>query len=181
MEQVTSTGQNSAVVPERSRPMVPDGYGVPASDEGMVDWSWVVERLEQARNYWFCTTRPDGRPHAMPAWAVWVNDALYFDGSPETRRGRNLARNSAITVHLESGDQVVVLEGDAAEPGKPDPQLAQQLVAAFEKKYAATDDYHPTADQWDNGGLWVLRPRVAFGWRDFPNSLTRFRFSNGGG
>lgn len=170
------TEVNVPVGPERSRPLLPADYGVPATEEGMVEWSWAVERLEHARNYWFCTTRPDGRPHAMPAWAVWVADALYFDGSPETRRGRNLARNSAITVHLESGDQVVVLEGDALEAGRPDPDLARRLVVAFEQKYAATDNYHPTVDQWDRGGLWVLRPKVAFGWRDFPNSLTRWRF-----
>lgn len=164
--------------PVRSRPILPDGYGLPSTDEGMVDWSWAVEQLEQARNYWFCTTRPDGRPHAMPAWAVWVDDALYFDGSPDTRRGRNLARNPSITVHLESGDNVVILEGEAPEAGKPDPGLAQRLVAAFEKKYAASHDYHPAPDQWDNGGLWVLRPKVAFGWRDFPTSLTRWHFQN---
>ena len=49
----------------------------------------------------------------MPAWGAWVDGALYFDGSPETRRGRNLAQNSSIVVHLESGDEVVILEGEA--------------------------------------------------------------------
>jgi hypothetical protein len=161
--------------PVASRPVLPKDYGVPASREGMVAWSWAVEQLTQARNYWFCTTRPDGRPHAMPAWAVWVDEALYFDGSPETRRGRNLAANPAISVHLESGDQVVVLEGNALEAGKPSPELAQRLVAAFEAKYASVD-YHPTPTQWDNGGLWRLSPSVAFGWTEFPHALTRWRF-----
>jgi Pyridoxamine 5'-phosphate oxidase len=162
--------------PHRSRPLLPAGYGVPEVEEGMVDWSWAVAQLEQARNYWFCTTRPDGRPHAIPAWAVWLDDALYFDGSPETRRARNLARNPALSVHLESGDRVVILEGEAREAGKPDPSLARRLVAAFEAKYAASHDYHPSPDTWDGGGLWVLRPKVAFGWTDFPKALTRWRF-----
>jgi hypothetical protein len=170
------TQANTHLEPVRSRPRLPDGYGVPESAEGMVEWSWAVEQLEQARNYWFSTTRPDGRPHAMPAWAVWVNDALYFDGSPETRRSRNLAKNPALSVHLESGDHVVILEGQALEAGRPDPEFARQLAAAFEKKYGASHDYHPAPDTWDNGGLWTLRPRVAFGWRDFPTSLTRWRF-----
>lgn len=78
--------------PERSRPQLPKGYGVPEVDDGMMSWSWAVEQLEQARNFWFSTTRPDGRPHAMPAWAAWLDGALYFDGSPETRRARNLAQ-----------------------------------------------------------------------------------------
>jgi len=50
------------------------------------------------------------------------------------------------------------------------------LTAAFEKKYGESHDYHPAPTSWDEGGLWILRPRRAFGWRDFPNSLTRWRF-----
>ena len=165
--------------PRRSRPRLPKGYGVPESDDGMVPWSWAVEQLQAARNYWFCTTRPDGRPHAVPAWAVWVDGALYFDGSPETRRARNLAQRPALTVHLESGDQVVILEGEAGEAGRPDPALAARLVAAFVQKYGASHGYRPSPDQWDEGGLWVMRPRVAFGWTEFPKALTRWRFPAG--
>jgi nitroimidazol reductase NimA-like FMN-containing flavoprotein (pyridoxamine 5'-phosphate oxidase superfamily) len=143
----------------------------------MVSWAWAVEQLQQARNFWFSTTRPDGRPHAMPAWAVWLDNALYFDGSPETRRMRNLAANAAISVHLESGDQVVILEGQAAEAGRPDAELAKRLAEAFEARYGASHDYHPAPTTWDHGGLWRLRPRVAFGWTEFPKALTRWRFS----
>ena len=168
--------QTTQRVPTSSRPLLPDGYGVPETDEGMVQWSWAVEQLTNARNYWFCTTRPDGRPHSMPAWAVWLDDALYFDGSPETRRGRNLALNPAISVHLESGDHVVILEGDALEAGKPTPELADRLVKAFEAKYAVSHDYHPEPTTWDEGGLWRLAPKVAFGWTEFPRALTRWRF-----
>jgi len=84
------------VEPQRSRPEMPAGYGVPESDEGMLDWSWAVDRLELALNYWFGTTCPDGRPHVMPGWAVWLDDELYFEGSPRTRRARNLASNAAV-------------------------------------------------------------------------------------
>jgi hypothetical protein len=31
-------------------------------------------------------------------------------------------------------------------------------------------------DTWDNGGLWVDQPRVAFGWTEFPKALTRWQF-----
>ncbi|HKP19458.1 MAG TPA: pyridoxamine 5'-phosphate oxidase family protein [Gaiellaceae bacterium] len=162
--------------PQRSRPVMPAGYGVPETDDGLLDWSWATERLEAARNFWFSTTRPDGRPHAMPAWAVWLDDALYFEGSPLTRRARNLAGNPAVAVHLESGDEVVILEGEARAAAKPERALAERLAAAFTAKYAETHDYRPTPDQWDRGGLWVLRPRVAFGWSAFPASTTRWRF-----
>src|SRR6476620_7002494 len=121
--------------PVCSRPLMPDGYGVPDHDDGLLEWSWAVERLAAAKNYWFSTTRPDGRPHAMPAWAAWVDGALYFDGSPETRRGRNLAQNSSIVVHLESGDEVVIVEGEAVLAGKPEAGLAERLAAALGAKY----------------------------------------------
>src|SRR6476660_6228604 len=87
-------------VPTRDRPVMPEGYGVPETDEGLLAWDWAVERLEQARNYWFSTTRPDGRAHAMPAWAVWLNGILYFEGSPLTRRARNVTANPFLVVHL---------------------------------------------------------------------------------
>ncbi|MGH2351984.1 MAG: pyridoxamine 5'-phosphate oxidase family protein [Chloroflexota bacterium] len=162
--------------PKASRPVMPNGYGLPETDEGLLPWSWAVEQLEQARNYWFCTTRPDGRPHAVPAWAAWLDGALYFDGSPETRRARNLAANPAITVHLESGDEVVILDGEAHEAGKPERAFAERLAAAFAAKYG---DYRPSPDQWDEGGLWLMRPHVALGWSEFPKNATRWRFPKG--
>src|SRR5919206_3597441 len=111
--------------PQRSRPVMPEGYGVPTTDDGLLDWSWATQRLEAARNYWFSTTRPDGRPHAMPAWAVWLDGVLYFEGSPATRRARNLATNPALSVHLESADEVVILEGEVHEASPPAPVLAR--------------------------------------------------------
>ena len=153
---------------------MPEGYGVPETDEGLLEWSWAVERLEAAKNYWFSTTRPDGRPHAMPAWGAWLDGALYFDGSPETRRMRNLAQNPAISIHLESGDEVVILEGESYAVGKPERAFAERLAAALGRKYGPT--YVPTPDTWDEGGLWVLRPKVAFGWSEFPGNVTRWRF-----
>jgi hypothetical protein len=162
--------------PKRSRPLMPAGYGVPQDDEGLLPWSWAVERLEKARNYWFSTTRPNGRPHAMAAWAVWLDGVLYLEGSPETRRARNMAVNPNIVVHLESGDEVVILEGVARESSKPDRSLAERLAAAFAAKYGDSHEYRPAPDQWDRGGLWAMRPRVAFGWGEFPKDVTRWRF-----
>jgi hypothetical protein len=153
---------------------MPNGYGVPENDDGLLEWSWMVEQLTAAKNYWFSTTRPDGRPHAMPAWGAWLDGVLYFDGSPETRRMQNLAANPAISIHLESGDQVVIIEGEGHPVGKPDLAFAERLAAELARKYGPT--YVPTPDTWDEGGLYGVRPKVAFGWREFPKDLTRWRF-----
>lgn len=173
-----STQAGGGAVPRASRPVMPNDYGVPATDEGMLPWSWAVERLERARNYWFSTTRPDGRPHAMPAWAVFLDGVLYFEGSPETRRARNVAANPNIVVHLESGDEVVILEGAAREASPPPRVLAERLAEAFTAKYAASHDYRPQPDQWDEGGLWAVRPRVVLAWSKFPTDTTRWQFAD---
>jgi len=176
---IDQTPLATSVEPERGRPLLPKDYGVPQDEDGLLPWSWAVDRLERARNYWFCTARPDGRPHAMPAWAVWLDGALYFDGSPETRRMRNLASNPAIVVHLESGTEALIVEGLAREAGRPSEALAQRLAAAFGAKYGDSHDFWPDPHQWDEGGLWVVRPKVAFGWSAFPKDMTRWRFPAG--
>jgi nitroimidazol reductase NimA-like FMN-containing flavoprotein (pyridoxamine 5'-phosphate oxidase superfamily) len=142
----------------------------------LLPWSWAEERLAKAENYWFATVRPDGRPHAMPAWAVWIEGALYFEGSPETRRARNIAGNPWVAVHLESGTEVVIIEGKAEAWPKPERPLAERLAQAFGTKYGERFDYHPEPDQWDEGGLWRLQPSVAFGWSSFTKDPTRWRF-----
>lgn len=171
-----TTSETRMDEPTTDRPRLPEGYGTPETDEGLLPWSWASDQLAPALHYWVSTTRPDGRPHAMPTWGVWLDDTFYFDGSSETRRMRNLAANPGIVVHLENGQEAVILEGEAHEQPKPTPELAGRLVEAFAAKYADRD-YTPTADQWDNGGLWAMRPTKAFGWSEFPKTVTRWRFS----
>ncbi len=159
-----------------SRPIMPNGYGVPETTEGTLPWSVAEERLQAARNYWIGSVRPNGRPHAMPVWGVWVDGKLYFDGSPETRRSRNIAANPAVVVHLESGDQVVIVEGNAYAAGKPEPELAKRLAQAYAAKYAASG-YEPKPDSWDQGGLYVVHPQTVFAWTKFPSDSTRWQFN----
>jgi hypothetical protein len=86
-------------------------YGAPAPPGELLPRSWAEQRLVAARNYWIATTRPDGRPHCRPVWGVWLPDGFWFSTGSLARH--NLAANPQITVHLESGDQVVILEGVA--------------------------------------------------------------------
>jgi hypothetical protein len=161
--------------PEPNRPSLPDGYGIPESTEGTLPWSFVEERVAEARNYWIVTVRPDGRPHAMPVWGAWLDGKLYIEGSPETRRHRNLAANPHVVAHLESGDQVGIIEGEAHEAGKPEPALGMRLSQAYTAKYES-GGYAPGPNAWDNGGLYVIYPRKVFAWTKFPQDTTRWRF-----
>jgi hypothetical protein len=93
-------------------PAPPVLYGAPAPPGELLPWSWAEQRLVAARTYWIATTRPNGRPHCRPVWGVWLPDGFWFSTGSLARH--NLAANPQITLHLESGDQVVILEGVAA-------------------------------------------------------------------
>ena len=86
------------------------GYGLAPLGGGneQISWEAVEEKLRKARNYWVSSTRPDGRPHAMPVWGLWLAGAFFFSTDPQSRKGRNLAVNPNVVVHLESGDDVTI-------------------------------------------------------------------------
>jgi Pyridoxamine 5'-phosphate oxidase len=149
-----------------TRPDMAPGYGISADPDGMLPWEWAVEQLTAARNYWICTTRADGRPHAAPVWGLWRDDGVLFGTSPASVKGRNLARDPRFLIHTESGDDVVILEGVLEKVPFDD-----AAADAYEAKYA----FRP---ETTDGGWNLLRPAVALAWReqDFPNSATRFAF-----
>ena len=101
----------TASVPERERPTIPDGYGLPSTADGLLSWDAVEQRLRASRHYWLATVRPDGTPHSVPRWGVWLDGCFYYDGAAATRHVRNLDHNPACTLTLESGTEVVIIEG----------------------------------------------------------------------
>jgi nitroimidazol reductase NimA-like FMN-containing flavoprotein (pyridoxamine 5'-phosphate oxidase superfamily) len=163
--------------PARTRPSFPDGYGLPDGDEGMLDWSQVRERLVASKHYWLATVRPDGRPHVVPRWGVWLDDKFYYDGAPTTRHVRNLAHNQHVTLNLENGWEAVILEGISEPTSAPADGLGARISEAFAKYH--DDGYSPAADAWageDGGGLRVITPATAMAWFHFPKDATRFTF-----
>jgi len=106
-----------------------------------------------------------------PVWGLWLDEAFYFSTDPASRKARNLQANPAQVVHLESGDDVVILEGTAE--GVADPSLRARFAEAYHAKYQIRPDVG------DAALVYGLRPRVAQAWReqDFPNSATRWLLS----
>lgn len=142
----------------------------------MLSWADVETRLVGSRNYWLCSVRPDGTPHSVPRWGVWTDGRFYYDGAPATRHVRNVELNSAVTLTLESGTEVVVVEGESHAASAEPEVLGVRLAAAF-AKYAP--DYAPGPDSWsgdDGGGLRVIVPKRALAWFSFPTDCTRFVF-----
>lgn len=149
-------------------------YGVSSEPDGLLPWRFADQQLAAARNYWISTTRPDGRPHATPVWGVWLDGALYFGAETRSVKVRNLTANSALLVHLESGDDVVILEGEAEWLAAADPALWARIADDYAAKYDGFRPEPPTAQQ----PFIVLRPTKALGWqeKDFVRSATRWRF-----
>jgi len=159
--------------PRASRPRFHESYGIWAADAGagLLEWQWASKRLERAHNYWVATASSKGQPHAAPIWGLWQGDVFYFSTARGSRKGRNLAENPIALVHLESGDEVVTIEGGVVEV-KDRKELAR-LAAAYGDKYTLEIKFE------DPGSVvYELRPKRAFAWReqDYPESATRFTF-----
>lgn len=153
------------------RPNIIPGYGISTDADGMLPWEWVTEWLTSSRNYWIGTTRADGRPHTIPVWGLWLDEAVYFSTDPESWKGRHLAARPDAVIHLESGDEVVICEGTIERV------MADGLPAGFVPAYAAK--YGHEMDTSDLAfGFYRMRPSRVLAWReqDFPTSATRFSF-----
>jgi hypothetical protein len=76
-------------------------------------------------------------------------------------------------IHLESGDDVVILEGMAEEIS--DLTQLEPLFAAYEAKY----HINLAGEEGGGGPMYALRPQKAFAWleTDFPGGATRWQFT----
>jgi len=146
-------------------------YGISTEAEGMLSWEWVDEQMAKSRNYWICTTRPDGRPHATPVWGVWIEGSLYFGCEAGSRKARNLAANPEVVVHLESGDDTVIFEGTIEKVA--DRALLKRISSAYAAKYPP---FEPDLKPEDT--TFTVNVRMVFAWleSDFVKTATRWRF-----
>jgi hypothetical protein len=151
---------------------MPASYGLGRGGHApgeLLPWPRVVEWLERARNYWVCTTRPDGRPHAKPVWGLWLDGMLLFSTDPNSVTGRNLAAGSPLIAHLESGDEVAILEGELERPDDAD--LLERFAAAYETKYGIRVDVANRSTP-----ILGLRPTAILSWEEsnYPETATRW-------
>jgi len=149
-------------------------YGISESTEGVMAWSWVVSHLKKARNYWIATTRPDLRPHVAPVWGIWLDGALYFGSDVNSRKARNFRENPHAVVHLESGDEVVILEGVIAQLS--DESVLKRVGMLYAEKYDI--DLGEEIQPDSGAALWMFTPKTGMSWleSDFPNTATRWAF-----
>ena len=126
-------------------------YGEDSETEAL-DWDWVDRQLRQAGTYWV-TARTPGHPHPRPVWGVWQENHLYLSiGTPVTVQA--LATDPAVTVHLDSGTEVVIVEGRAVDASSD-----IEVLARYDRKY---DWSYEVATY---GPLTCVAPGTVLAWR----------------
>jgi hypothetical protein len=150
------------------------GYGRLGPDEGsgLLPWSWALTRLTASHDYWLATVRPDGRPHVMPVWSVWLAGEAWFSSSTNSRKSRNLAICRWATITTDDPHEPVVVDGE----------VSRVVAATSIERFAMTvNEKYGTAypvDFFTTNACFRLRPRVVFGLTtdDFTGSPTRWTF-----
>jgi nitroimidazol reductase NimA-like FMN-containing flavoprotein (pyridoxamine 5'-phosphate oxidase superfamily) len=160
--------------PKASRPFAP-GYGIVGAKDGkgLLPWAWVARKMNHCRTFWVATIHsglPSGqeRPHVMPVWGVWCDDAFFFSTARKSRKGQNLALNPACTITNDDGEEAVIVEG-LATPAE-DATALDRVATAYKKKY--------NIDPRSMGEpIFRVQPNRVFGFveKTFPQSATRWQ------
>ncbi len=163
--------------PTASRPYWPDALQEPSdSTHSLKPWAWALERLEKSHNYWIATSRPEGQPHLMLVWGIWLENALWFSTGPRTRKAKNLAAHPRCVLGTEDADEAVIVEGITAQV--EDAGTKKRFAAAYNHKYGG--DIEPLLES-HAGLVYRVDPQVGFGQdehaENFIEAVTRWKFT----
>ena len=152
------------------------GYGVLPAEQGsgLIPWEEAERRLSVAHDYWVATVRPDGSPHVMPVWGVWLAGRVWFSSGLRSRKARDLEADPRCTVTTDDARDPVVVDGVAERLTGPADIAA--FVAAVNAKYDS--DISVDFQDPEVNGTYAVRPVrvIAISGADFTGSPTRWRF-----
>jgi nitroimidazol reductase NimA-like FMN-containing flavoprotein (pyridoxamine 5'-phosphate oxidase superfamily) len=156
--------------PAADRPFAP-GYGIVGAKDGkgLLPWTWVARKMNNCRTFWLATIHAgQGRPHVMPVWGVWLDDAFFFSTGRKSRKGQNLAANPACTIANDDGEEAVIVEGRATQA--EDAEELERVATAYKKKYKM--DPRSMGEP-----IFRVQPSRVFGFVEttFPQSATRWK------
>ncbi len=85
------------------------------------------------------TLNPDGSPHVVPLWFVWLEDALYVSTRREGRTWSNAVGDPRVAVTIDVGRAWVELAGlvivGRAEPLAAEHETLRAPISAWHEKY----------------------------------------------
>jgi nitroimidazol reductase NimA-like FMN-containing flavoprotein (pyridoxamine 5'-phosphate oxidase superfamily) len=143
--------------------MMVSGTEPPLRIRGHLPWDAIDRRLRAGRAVIISTTRPDGRPHAMPVWFCWLDRRVYFITARTTQKARNLAAQPWVVAHFGDGDEVLMVEGQTRRV--EDTHERDRVDLAYRAKYVDPVS-GATASIFDNPAddLYRLDPRRVVTW-----------------
>jgi nitroimidazol reductase NimA-like FMN-containing flavoprotein (pyridoxamine 5'-phosphate oxidase superfamily) len=144
----------------------------PKDGQGLLSWTWVARKMNRCRTFWLATIHAaQARPHVMPVWGVWVDDAFCFSTGRKSRKGQNLEANPACSVANDDGAEAVILEGWAKIVD--DPATLERVASAYKKKYKM--DPRSMGEP-----IFKVEPAKVFGFieKSFPKSATRWKLGS---
>ena len=149
------------------------------------DWDQTRRTLEDAELFWIATVRADGRPHATPLVAVWLDDAIHFATGFDEQKAVNLRTNQNVILttgcnEWERGLDVVV-EGEAVQVTEE--TVLERLAEAWETKWDGRWRYEVHDGGFRHGGgsgevlVFSVKPVKVLSFAKGTFGQTRHRFS----
>jgi hypothetical protein len=80
---------------------------------------------------WLTTINPNGAPHVTAVGALWAEGHFWFETGGQTRKGKNLARDSRCVLSVATEEFDLIVEGDARRVTDP------ATVAAMAARWVA--------------------------------------------
>ncbi len=159
-------------MPRRVRPKIPEKWHVPNDPKLWITWVHANDNLARETVYWVSTASRLGQPHAVPVWGIWKQNRFYFETDPKSVKGRNLLNNQRLVVHLQDGNDTVILEGSARREKRT--EKLNQLRKDYVRKYQYTPDWSNEEDQI----VFRVEPRIVHAWKAprMHRSLVKFIF-----
>ena len=159
-------------MPRRVRPKFPREWHVPNDPKLWITWAHANDKLAREKVYWISTASLQGRPHAAPVWGIWKANRFFFETAPNSTKGRNLSKNQNLVVHVQDGNDTVILEGNARKEKRS--EELSELKKDYTRKYQYTPDWSNERSQI----VFRVEPRIAHAWKAprMHRSLVKFIF-----
>ena len=159
-------------MPRRVRPKFPEKWHVPNDPKLWITWEHANDKLVRETVYWVSTASRLGRPHAAPVWGIWKQSRFYFETAPNSVKGRNLSSNQSLVVHVQDGNDTVILEGTTRREKRT--ETLNQLRKDYFRKYQYTPDWSNEQEQI----VFMVEPKIIHAWKAprMHRSLVKFIF-----
>lgn len=145
-------------------------YGLDQLGPKHASLSEIYDRIAAERNWWIATTSQT-HPHVSPVWGLICEDRMIFCCDPRSLKATNLKNNPHVALHLESGDNVVIVNASASLIAPT--ELPTTFADDYEAKYA----YRPDPDD-PNFRAYELHPTKIMSWQEAEvvETAARWRF-----